>query len=299
MVIINYKAGQLANRIWNFSSFIANSIEHDYRLINPEFDEYCEYFEATSTNRFDHYPITTTLTGFWALDRTWSFLFRLQADITHKLFTSSPTYKLYRIFTSHDKKLTDYNLNNPDFLVDAKNRRVIVEGWFFRDLENIKKHADLIRKFFTPIESYRTNVQQIISQCKTKGDVIVGVHIRRGDYARFQKGIYYYEDEVYFNNMLAVQTRIEQEGKKCVFLICSNEKIDTKNYSGLNVEVENRHFIVDLYSLAKCDYIIGPPSTFTLWASFYGQVPFKFITDKQTVFNDLSEFKLEDPIINF
>jgi hypothetical protein len=29
----------------------------------------------------------------------------------------------------------------------------------------------------------------------------------------------------------------------------------------------------DLFSLAACDYIMGPPSTFTLWASFFGGVP--------------------------
>jgi hypothetical protein len=33
------------------------------------------------------------------------------------------------------------------------------------------------------------------------------------------------------------------------------------------------HFIEDLYALASCDYIIGPPSTFSQWASFYGNVP--------------------------
>ena len=29
----------------------------------------------------------------------------------------------------------------------------------------------------------------------------------------------------------------------------------------------------DLYALARCDYIMGPPSTYTQWASFYGNAP--------------------------
>ena len=29
----------------------------------------------------------------------------------------------------------------------------------------------------------------------------------------------------------------------------------------------------DLYALARCDYIMGPPSTYTQWASFYGNHP--------------------------
>jgi hypothetical protein len=29
----------------------------------------------------------------------------------------------------------------------------------------------------------------------------------------------------------------------------------------------------DLYALAQCDYIFGPVSTFSQWASFYGNKP--------------------------
>jgi len=35
--------------------------------------------------------------------------------------------------------------------------------------------------------------------------------------------------------------------------------------------------IEDMYAFARCDYLIGPPSTFTLWASFYGCVPLNLI----------------------
>jgi hypothetical protein len=28
-----------------------------------------------------------------------------------------------------------------------------------------------------------------------------------------------------------------------------------------------------MYVLAACDLILGPPSTFSIWASYYGQVP--------------------------
>ena len=52
MVIIDYKTGQLANRIFKFSYFIANAIEYDYKIVNPCFDEYCYLFDATQTNKF-------------------------------------------------------------------------------------------------------------------------------------------------------------------------------------------------------------------------------------------------------
>jgi len=49
--------------------------------------------------------------------------------------------------------------------------------------------------------------------------------------------------------------------------------------------------ITDMYSLAKADYIIGPPSTFTMWASFYGSVPLLVIDNrKENIL--LSDFKI-------
>ena len=30
----------------------------------------------------------------------------------------------------------------------------------------------------------------------------------------------------------------------------------------------------DLYCLSKCDYLFGPPSTYSMWASFTGLVPY-------------------------
>jgi hypothetical protein len=71
------------------------------------------------------------------------------------------------------------------------------------------------------------------------------------------------------------------------FIICTNEKNillpATQNFSVLN---EERHFVEDLYLLAKCDYIIGPPSTFSLWASFYGSKPLYMIRDLETNITD-------------
>jgi hypothetical protein len=69
-------------------------------------------------------------------------------------------------------------------------------------------------------------------------------------------------------------------GKTCAFFICSNEVIDRNNFEKLLVLSEERHFMVDLYSLAACDVIIGPPSTFSQWAAFYGEKILRMILDK-------------------
>jgi hypothetical protein len=284
MVIMNYKGGRLANRIYLFGHFIANAIEHQYALYNPEFDEYCPYFEATANNRFDNHRISIRIFKFHLADRIFSRLFRLWADITHRFFTTTPFYVLYRIFKTNDRHNVNFVLTDAAYLANAQTKTVITEGWVFRDHENFLKHSDDIRRYFTPVKQYRDEVAALMSTIRPAADVIVGVHIRRGDYTRYNNGNWYYNNAVYAEKMLQVQAQINATGKSCAFLICSNETVDITSYpASLHLFTGNRHFMVDLYGLAACDAIIGPPSTYSQWASFYGKVPLSFIFSKEEV----------------
>lgn len=49
MVILGYKTGQLGNRLFHYSHWLANSWEYGYRLYNPSFDEYGKYFYKKDT----------------------------------------------------------------------------------------------------------------------------------------------------------------------------------------------------------------------------------------------------------
>jgi hypothetical protein len=90
--------------------------------------------------------------------------------------------------------------------------------------------------------------------------------------------------------MLEMQELLKEKGE-CVFLICSNEPVKIEDFEGMQIVTEARHFIVDLFSLSKCDYIIGPPSTFSWWASFYGSVPVIFL-EKPNQRIQLDEFRI-------
>ena len=291
MVINNYKGGRLANRILSFAHLLANSIEYKYKLYNPEFDEYCSYFEATSKNKFDQHLISTTLFKNHFLDRIFSRLFRLWADITYKLFTKTPFYVLYRIFRSHDRKNMVFDLNDPVFVQDAITKTVITEGWLFRDYNSFNKYENELRRYFAPVKKYREEVEKIISGIRATADVVIGVHIRRGDYEKFGNGQWFFNDAVYADKMMQVYKQKTAEGKTCAFLICSNDKIDPANFPAeLKFYAGERHFITDLYCLAACDAIIGPPSTFSIWASFYGQIPLAQMNSKDEII-ELGEYR--------
>ena len=68
-------------------------------------------------------------------------------------------------------------------------------------------------------------------------------------------------------------------GRKVSFLVCSDEARNPQEFSGLRVGLGTNSSMGDLYALAECDYILGPPSTFSKWASFYGNKPLFHLED--------------------
>ena len=61
--------------------------------------------------------------------------------------------------------------------------------------------------------------------------------------------------------------------------ICSDERRSADEFPGLSVGLGAGSAMGDLHALARCDYIFGPQSTFTQWASFYGNKPLFLLRD--------------------
>lgn len=93
-------------------------------------------------------------------------------------------------------------------------------------------------------------------------------------------GKYFFQDAVYSGYMKKLESLFPN--CKVKFLICSNEKINEISFSNFNISLGLNHELLDLYSLAQCDFLIGPPSTFTNWASIYGNVPLYKIRDSDS-----------------
>ena len=168
-----------------------------------------------------------------------------------------------------------YDMNNAQFVHDAKTRKLLLQGWLFRDYQHVEAYHDEICRLFHPKSWILEEAKKCIIKANAGGGII-GVHIRRGDYATYQNGKWFYDNKTYcsFIRQLLIQIPNAQ------FIICSNEDIDIMDFQDLPVIIEKRHFMVDLYILSMCDYIIGPPSTFTNWASYGGNVPLLKIFDK-------------------
>lgn len=279
MVVIENKSGQLANRIIIFSHFIANAIENNYTLVNPSFDEYSKYFPAVRTNNFFGHPITTLKFIPYGL-------IRVVGKVGRTIFKESPWHH----FIVHYSSNVVFDLSKEFFLEEAKKKTVIVNGWQFRDKSGLDKYADTIKLIFKPDEIVEEGCKRFINKNKQLAKFIVGVHIRRGDYKLWHNGRYYFDNKFYLDKMIEMKNQLQDS---VLFVLCSNEFIDTTDFDDVQVVYHKGDLITDLYTLSKCDFIIGPPSTYSMWASFYGAVPLLHIKSKMQKIS-LDEFKISD-----
>lgn len=289
MVTLGKKYGRLANRLWIFSYFAANAIEYGYQLTYRNFDEYIKYFDSTSKNNFDGYPIKTRLANNFFLDYVLHYLNTIWVWYINRYKEKSNHHEIMRIKDRGE----GYDLNNPEFIKKARTSHVVIRqgGYWYKDNINLAKHIDLVRKFFAPKEKYRRNIEKLVDQCRQKGDCLVGVHLRKADFSRAYQGKYYYDDTFYLEKIQELEKLLKKVGKTPVFVLCSDEKINAENFRHVNFVTGNDHLIEDLYTFAKCDYLMGPPSTYTSWASFYGEVPVKFLLGDKSIIS-LNNFEV-------
>ncbi len=239
-MIINYDSpGQLCNRIWSLIPSIAYGLKYEEKVLVINFDEYLPVFSNLNRNKLIRFKSKKLLQRIFLSLKARGYIQNGRSNVFRKLF----------------------NLN-------------LIEGWSNRlgNREMVIEQSDNIRPLFDFKKDAVIAVNDFLSSQEKV--VIVGVHIRRGDYKEWLDGIYYFSDEAYYRAMKDLEKQLLEKGEKVKFLICSNEKINLNSFSELDC------FIIpesssekDLYALSKSDYIIGPPSSFSQWASFYGEVP--------------------------
>lgn len=294
MVTIGKKFGRLANRLWVFSYFAANAIEHDYPLTYRYFDSYIKYFDSTSKNDFLGHRIKARLSLNPIADHLLYWINFLKHEYYNRYREKGRRHVILRT----KKTGNGHNLNDPEFVRLATTTHVITRdgGFWFNDNDNLKKHAGTIRKIFEPKEKYRKNIDALLEKCHRKGDCIVGVHLRKRDFATAFGGSYYYHDAFYLEQILHAETILKKAGKIPVFVLCSDEPLKSETFREVNFLPGNGHLVEDLYTFARCDYLIGPPSTYTAWASFYGRAPIHYLVGHDSPNFSLKDFRIIENI---
>jgi len=273
VVILASKPGQLGNMLMLFSNLIARSIESGFTVANPAFNDYAEYFAATRQDVFCRYPPQISIVRPLRILR--GLLYHLSNLIVRVLGHVPWKFSRCRDLTLRDWT-TQYDLGKPEFLSIIRSKQLLfLRGWLFRDSESMKRHADKIREFFRPVETHARRAEDLIRQAHADADILIGVHIRHG-YLYFAKHRQYFYATVRYAAMMDKLCRLFT-GTRVAFLVCSDWAQDPDIFRRFNVTWGTNHLIEDMYAFAGCDYLVGPPSTFTIWASFYGNVPLNLI----------------------
>jgi hypothetical protein len=167
----------------------------------------------------------------------------------------------------------------------------IVGGWDFRAHDLTEKYQDHFAKKYSIDESLidHNSVAKQIAEWKSDGQTVVGVHIRRGDYREFMDGRYYYSDFVYTNKIREIAKLCAARGGRARFVLFSNVPSSVCIGEELDCAVSRNDWHIDHWLMSQCDFLVGPPSTFTLWASYIGKTPYFHISDPKAPI-DLSSF---------
>ena len=163
-------------------------------------------------------------------------------------------------------------LDGPELQEQIRPAKIVfVYGWRFRAPDLVRKHGDKIRAYFRPIEQFESPSREAVVRLRRNADIVIGVHIRQGDYRRWKGGKCFFPVERYAAWMRDLAAQFP--ARKVAFLVCSDEPRNAGEFPGLSVGFGAGSPVSDLYALAQCDYILGPNSTFSQWASFYGKKP--------------------------
>ncbi|MGI5868132.1 MAG: hypothetical protein ACOX9C_01630 [Kiritimatiellia bacterium] len=263
MVISYAPYGRMANRLILASNWIAAAEEVGVRYAHLSFGYYGRYFENLRGRPFLLY--------------------------TPEHRSAAPTKRLVgRLAPSKHEKSTGAVLNplQPPLVERLASTLVLfTRDWRFRCPEAVRKHRDKIRSFFRPAEECKTANARFMEEARGGVDCLVGVHMRRTDYAIFKDGKWFYDDATYYD--LMKKTAALDKGRTR-FVVCSDAAIDTSAFGELDVIKGPNHEFGDCLCLSACDKIIGPPSTYSKWAAFAGGVPQLVISDPSKPVTDAS-----------
>ena len=241
---------QMCNNLLQYAHVYAWGREHGRKVISMRFSYKYQFFHICHT----------PLTGFgWYLLAKYAAALRL-------LPTASFKYR------DCDREALERKM--------LRHRHIVVSGWFVRYYDLFLKYRDEICELFTldaqitdPVKARMSEVENVqTSNLRLR----LGVHIRRGDYKEWRDGQYYFDDETYARHVNRFAAMYPERDVH-VYLSTNDGMVTEERFQQLCPQVHIHHLQgsapEDLFMLSECDYLMGPPSTFSLVAQMYRDIP--------------------------
>lgn len=236
IIVVIDKYGGFCNRLFQSIHFHAYSIEKKIKFFNP------------------------TMIGLLKFDNKIFYFFDKVNNFILKIFM-----KFFQIISQGDEIC---------FFLNKNNYIKFVYGWDFREYKLLDKYYKDLSNIYSFDEKYLSKKSKYfinyIRDLKLKGKYIVGIHIRRKDYKSWNDGRYYFMDHFYNKISIQIKEKLIRENYDPFIIALSDDDIAKLNiYDYLS----DGSWKEDQIILQNCNLIIGPPSTFTMWASYIAQVP--------------------------
>ncbi|MCI9128459.1 MAG: hypothetical protein HFG28_15105 [Eubacterium sp.] len=240
MIILFNCSGQTCNQWMAFASCLSNAHRYRKRLICPLIKSSFMRIFQINYQFLDDIKIHIYYNNFFGLiSKT---ITKVSSVI--KLKSKDPDWKL------KNKKV--YFFWNWNACIDYNALR---EGQEYIT-KVITFHPDVTSKID---KWWKSNIKE--------GQVTIAVHLRRGDYKNFSGGQYYYNDEQYVYWM----KNLMSEQQCLLFLLFSNESLQEENFKDIPIIIMSGNAGEDLYAMSRCDYVMGPPSSFSRCAAYMGR----------------------------
>lgn len=273
-LIVIKSTGNHSNRLIQNLHFEVFCKKYGIQYLNPTFEDMATYYVE---------PCCTETNLFYKI---------LQIDLLGRMFRHSRIVKkLFSVvwlisklglikFIRFDKKGDEKYCENYLLRAFETKNTIYVAGWSFRVPKSATSYREEMCKNYSLKKIfYQDNLLvNKVEKLRSEGYYLVGVHIRRGDYKKWKNGKYYYSDEIYEKHIETIKSSIEG---KVAFILFSNDKV--KFQESDNIIVSKEDWFVDQYVMSLCDCLLGPPSTFTLWASYMGNVKLYHIFDAENL----------------
>jgi hypothetical protein len=243
----------MCNNLLQYAHVYAWGREHGRKVISMRFSYKYQYFHICHTN----------LTGFgWYLFAKYLAALKLLPTASFK-------------HSDCDRDALEKKM--------LRHRHIVVSGWNVRFYDLFLKYRKDICDLFTIDDEYtepvRTKMQEAektASPHLPPSTIRLGVHIRRGDYADWQDGKFLFDDDTYASHINRFAA-IHQNEDIHVYLSTNDPAVSEETYQRLCPTVHIHHLHgnapEDLFMLSECDFLIGPPSTFSLVAAMYRDIP--------------------------
>ena len=271
-IMLCRKNAQLGNRLMVYAHLLAACWERGWEPVNPTFEEYADGFTGTLPRPHGRsYP---------------------RVRLAWELGKIAGPLSFGRIVRARARNHRHMDLQQVVEAAEAGGARtLLLQGYHFRCPAWAANQAPRLREFFRPIDAHRLPAEAAVAALRARAPIVVGMHIRHGDYATHMDGRFFYSIERYLGFMVRMRELLAPS--PVAFLVCSNVDIPKAQLDEFTWAPGPGAVVADLHALSLCGYVLGPPSSFSSWSAFAGGTRLLRIEDAERPFT-LADFARQD-----